>query len=185
LALSSHVFMGWASLSDVSVTSNGESGRRAWPMIKSLSTLSLSKSKLTNTRFLGILRPLRREWCSLFAAWPNIGQGGASRYGMAIRIAMAPRNGASDCTGVAAGPPSAAAARGRVYGAKLALAAASARIGLHPSGVPAMGVPRSEHPDLAGVVSRNPEVHSGDLVFAGTRVLVQTLIDYLEGGDPV
>src|SRR5690606_40729967 len=64
-------------------------------------------------------------------------------YGMAIRIAMAPRNGASDCTGVAAGPPSAAAARGRVYGAKLALAAASARIGLHPSGVPAMGVPRS------------------------------------------
>src|SRR5690606_40423793 len=105
-------------------------------------------------------------------------------YGLAIRFAMAPRNGASDCTGVAAGPPSAAAARGRVYGAKLALAAASARIGLHPSGVPAMGVPRSEHPDLAGVVSRKPEVHSGDLVFAGTRVLVQTQIDYRERGDP-
>jgi len=33
-----------------------------------------------------------------------------------------------------------------------------------------------------GVVSRDPEVHSGDPVFAGTRVPVDTLVDYLEGG---
>ncbi len=31
------------------------------------------------------------------------------------------------------------------------------------------------------VVSRDPEVHSGDLVFAGTRVPVDTLVDYLKG----
>ncbi len=35
------------------------------------------------------------------------------------------------------------------------------------------------------VVSRDPEVHSGDLVFAGTRVPVDTLIDYLKGGDSI
>ncbi len=34
-----------------------------------------------------------------------------------------------------------------------------------------------------GVVSRDPEVHSGDPVFAGTRVPIDTLVDYLEGGD--
>ena len=34
-----------------------------------------------------------------------------------------------------------------------------------------------------GVVSRDPEVHSGDPVFASTRVPVDTLVDYLEGGD--
>jgi uncharacterized protein (DUF433 family) len=32
------------------------------------------------------------------------------------------------------------------------------------------------------LVSRDPEVHSGDAVFVGTRVPVDTLIDYLEGG---
>jgi uncharacterized protein (DUF433 family) len=32
------------------------------------------------------------------------------------------------------------------------------------------------------VVSRDPGIHSGDLVFAGTRVPVSTLIDYLKGG---
>ena len=34
-----------------------------------------------------------------------------------------------------------------------------------------------------GFVSRDPEVHSGDAVFTGTRVPVETLVDYLEGGD--
>lgn len=34
-----------------------------------------------------------------------------------------------------------------------------------------------------GVVSRDPRVHGGDPVFAGTRVPVQILVDYLEGGD--
>lgn len=32
------------------------------------------------------------------------------------------------------------------------------------------------------LVSRDPAVHSGDAVFAGTRVPVDTLVDYLEGG---
>jgi uncharacterized protein (DUF433 family) len=35
------------------------------------------------------------------------------------------------------------------------------------------------------VVSRNPEVHSGDLVFAGTRVPVDTLVDYLKSGQSI
>ena len=30
-----------------------------------------------------------------------------------------------------------------------------------------------------GIVSRNPEVLNGDLVFAGTRVPVRNLVDYL------
>jgi uncharacterized protein (DUF433 family) len=33
------------------------------------------------------------------------------------------------------------------------------------------------------VVSRNPDVLGGELVFAGTRVRVQTLIDYLKSGE--
>ncbi|WP_420454507.1 DUF433 domain-containing protein [Rubrivirga sp.] len=33
------------------------------------------------------------------------------------------------------------------------------------------------------VVSRDPDVVSGALVFAGTRVPVQTLIDYLKSGE--
>jgi uncharacterized protein (DUF433 family) len=35
------------------------------------------------------------------------------------------------------------------------------------------------------LVSRNPQIMSGAPVFGGTRVLVQTLFDYLEGGDPL
>jgi len=38
-------------------------------------------------------------------------------------------------------------------------------------------------PKKSSVVESNPEVLSGTLVFAGTRVPVQTLIDYLEAGD--
>lgn len=33
------------------------------------------------------------------------------------------------------------------------------------------------------IVSRNQEVVSGTLVFAGTRVPVQTLVDYLKAGE--
>ena len=36
--------------------------------------------------------------------------------------------------------------------------------------------------ELAQVVSRDPEVHSGDLVFASIRVPAETLVDYLTGG---
>lgn len=35
------------------------------------------------------------------------------------------------------------------------------------------------------VVSRNPEVMGGAPVFYGTRVPVQTLLDYLEAGDTI
>lgn len=33
------------------------------------------------------------------------------------------------------------------------------------------------------IVSRDPEVMNGELVFAGTRVPVQSLVDYLKSGD--
>lgn len=35
------------------------------------------------------------------------------------------------------------------------------------------------------VISRSPEVMGGTPVFDGTRVPVQTLIDYLEGGESI
>lgn len=35
------------------------------------------------------------------------------------------------------------------------------------------------------LITRSPERLSGAAVFAGTRVPVQTLFDYLEGGDPL
>jgi uncharacterized protein (DUF433 family) len=35
------------------------------------------------------------------------------------------------------------------------------------------------------IVSRNPEVLSGAVVFHGTRVPVQTLLDYLEAGETI
>lgn len=37
--------------------------------------------------------------------------------------------------------------------------------------------------DNSSVVTRSPEILSGTPVFAGTRVPVKTLIDYLESGD--
>lgn len=39
--------------------------------------------------------------------------------------------------------------------------------------------------DRRAVVSRDPDVHSGDLVFAGTRVPVETLVDYLKRGQSI
>ena len=35
------------------------------------------------------------------------------------------------------------------------------------------------------LVSRDPEIMSGALVFAGTRVPVKAIFDYLEGGEPL
>jgi uncharacterized protein (DUF433 family) len=35
------------------------------------------------------------------------------------------------------------------------------------------------------IVSRNPEIMSGEPVFAGTRVEVKTLVDYLKAGHPL
>jgi uncharacterized protein (DUF433 family) len=35
------------------------------------------------------------------------------------------------------------------------------------------------------IISRDPDVMSGTAVFAGTRVPVQTLLDYLEAGETI
>ena len=35
------------------------------------------------------------------------------------------------------------------------------------------------------VISRSPDIMSGAAVFVGTRVTVQTLLDYLAGGHPL
>lgn len=37
--------------------------------------------------------------------------------------------------------------------------------------------------DTSHIISRHPDVVSGALVFAGTRVPVQTLVDYLKAGE--
>ncbi|HWS71501.1 MAG TPA: DUF433 domain-containing protein [Thermoanaerobaculia bacterium] len=37
----------------------------------------------------------------------------------------------------------------------------------------------------SSVISSDPEIMSGAPVFAGTRVLAQTLIEYLEAGDSI
>jgi uncharacterized protein (DUF433 family) len=37
--------------------------------------------------------------------------------------------------------------------------------------------------ELKEMVSRNPKLLNGDLVFAGTRLPVQNLVDYLAAGD--
>jgi uncharacterized protein (DUF433 family) len=39
--------------------------------------------------------------------------------------------------------------------------------------------------DLQGVVHSDPEIMGGTPVFVGTRVPLQNLIDYLEGGESV
>jgi uncharacterized protein (DUF433 family) len=39
--------------------------------------------------------------------------------------------------------------------------------------------------DLRGVVHSDPEIMGGTAVFVGTRVPLQNLIDYLEGGESV
>ena len=57
----------------------------------------------------------------------------------------------------------------------------------------ALRLPENERRELASrlftqqssVVSVDPEVMSGAPVFRGTRVLVQTLIEYLEAGDSI
>ncbi len=39
--------------------------------------------------------------------------------------------------------------------------------------------------DSRHIVSRDPGVLNGELVFAGTRVPVKNLVDYLAAGDPL
>ena len=38
-------------------------------------------------------------------------------------------------------------------------------------------------PNSESVIVQDPEIHSGEPVFRGTRVPFQTLLDYLESGD--
>ena len=38
---------------------------------------------------------------------------------------------------------------------------------------------------LAKVLQRDPDIHSGDLVFAGTRVPVDSFVSYLKGGHTI
>ena len=38
---------------------------------------------------------------------------------------------------------------------------------------------------LKQVVQRDPDIHSGDLVFTGTRVPVDNLVGYLKGGHSI
>jgi len=38
---------------------------------------------------------------------------------------------------------------------------------------------------MTPVISRNPDVMGGTAVFSGTRVPVQTLLDYLEAGESI
>jgi uncharacterized protein (DUF433 family) len=37
--------------------------------------------------------------------------------------------------------------------------------------------------EIESVIVRDPEIHSGEPVFRGTRVPFQMLLDYLEGGE--
>ena len=48
-----------------------------------------------------------------------------------------------------------------------------------------MGTSGRNEISLEKVVRRDPEVHSGDLVFAGTRVPVDSLVGYLKGGHSI
>jgi uncharacterized protein (DUF433 family) len=43
----------------------------------------------------------------------------------------------------------------------------------------------SDNGDVTHAIARDPETMHGALVFRGTRVPVQTLFDYLEGGDSI
>lgn len=46
-----------------------------------------------------------------------------------------------------------------------------------------MGRILSENRSVSHTITRDPEIMHGAPVFRGTRVLVQTLFDYLESGD--
>ena len=47
------------------------------------------------------------------------------------------------------------------------------------------GVSADQQATLQGVVSINPRIMGGTPCFAGTRVPIQTLLDYLEDGDSI
>ena len=48
-----------------------------------------------------------------------------------------------------------------------------------------MYLPNSKPMRLSKIVSKDPDVHSGDLCFAGTRIPVSTLIGYLRKGHSI
>jgi len=37
--------------------------------------------------------------------------------------------------------------------------------------------------DINSIIHSDPDIHSGEPVFVGTRVPVRTLMDFIEGGD--
>jgi uncharacterized protein (DUF433 family) len=43
----------------------------------------------------------------------------------------------------------------------------------------------TKDPTMRSVVTRNPEIMGGTPVFRGTRVPVQTLLDYLKAGESI
>lgn len=43
----------------------------------------------------------------------------------------------------------------------------------------------TKHPSSDELITRSKDILGGTPVFRGTRVPVQTLFDYLEGGDPL
>ena len=42
-----------------------------------------------------------------------------------------------------------------------------------------------DNKEVARAITKDPEIMHGTPVFRGTRVPVQTLVDYLEGGDSI
>jgi len=46
-------------------------------------------------------------------------------------------------------------------------------------------VDQCDNGDVSDAITRDPDVMHGTPVFRGTRVPVQTLFDYLEGGDSI
>jgi uncharacterized protein (DUF433 family) len=48
-----------------------------------------------------------------------------------------------------------------------------------------MSMHMADHIEPGLVVARDSEIHSGDVVFAGTRVPVETLVDYLKTGQSI
>lgn len=53
----------------------------------------------------------------------------------------------------------------------------------HASRETALWVSLRDNEEVAQAITRDPETMHGTPVFRGTRVPVQTLFDYLEGGD--
>lgn len=54
---------------------------------------------------------------------------------------------------------------------------------LTPAGANRIAILLLDNASMDSVVTRDPDIMSGEPTFRGTRVLVRTLFDYLEAGD--